>query len=179
MKLRFMLAFAVLASATACSKSSDPAPAAAADPIASGASGPGAAGGEKDKPRKHGDKHNPMAADAVPLTLDVSVGGAVTTWNKDMFDKVTRYNVGSDGDARDTWSMRDLATTLVGSGAHVVSVTGEGGTKPMDAVAWADAKQTPILHTTRRGTLKFTWADSTGAWGDTVVKDVTKIEIAR
>lgn len=179
MKRRLVLAIGLVAAA-ACSKASDPAPAATADPVgaAGSASGDGH-DGHKDRPRKPGDKHNPMAADAVPLTLDVVVAGATTTWKKDTFDKVAQYKVGADGEARDVWSLRDLATTLVGSGAHVVAVTGEGGTKAMDPAEWADATRTPVLHTTRRGTLKFTWANSKGEWGETVVKDVTKIEIAR
>ena len=175
------LAFAVCVVVGGCSKASDPKPAPVADPVAAPAVAPSAPAepGEKDKPRKHGDKHNPMDPNAAPLTLDVSIGGQVTTWKKDSFDKVPRYNIGSDGEARDVWSLRELATTLVGSGAHVVSVTGEDGTKPMDGSGWADMTKTPILHTTRRGTLKFTWADDKGTWGETVVKDVTKIEIAR
>ncbi len=133
----------------------------------------------KEKRHKPGDKHHPMDPDAPPLSLEVAVGSDVQVWTKDSFDKAARYAIGSDGDSRDVWSLRELATTLVGPGAHVVSVTGEGGPKLMDAAGWADPTKTPILHTTRRGTLKYVWADAQGTWGETVVKDVTRIEIAR
>ena len=162
--------------AVACSKSTETAPSPAADPVA-----PGSDVVKKEKkPHKAGDKHQPLAADAVALTLDVAVGSDVMTWKKDEFAKVDEYAIGSDGNERQVWSMRDLATKLVGPTAHVVAITGvDGSTKPMAAADWADTTKTPILHTTRRGTLKFTWADSQGTWGETVVKDVTRIEIAR
>ena len=160
--------------APACSKTPEAVPAPTA--VAAAAPEPGSA---SVKLRKQRDRRNPVIADAPPLALEVSVGGAVTIWKQDAFDKVTKYKVGTDGEGRDSWSLRDLATTLVGPGAHVTSVTGADGAAPMDPAGWADAGKTPILHTTRRGTLKFTWADDKGVWGDTVVKDVTRIEIAR
>ena len=46
--------------------------------------------------------------------------------------------------------------------------------------AIALAARAPVhVHTTRRGTLKFRWADAGGTWDDTEVKDVTRIEIAQ
>jgi hypothetical protein len=57
-------------------------------------------------------------------------------------------------------------------------VTGDGSSKTIDRAAWEDAAREPLLHTTRRGTLKFRWADADGKWADTEVKDVTRIEIA-
>jgi hypothetical protein len=161
---------------SSCSKASAP-PTTAPDPLTVTADDSGSA--NKKKAHKAGDKHQPMAADAVALTLDVAVGSDMMTWKKDDFAKVAEYTLGSDGNARDVWSMRDLATQLVGSNAHVVAVTGEGGTKAMGSADWMDSSKTPVLHTTRRGTLKFTWADGQGNWGETVVKDVTRIEIAR
>jgi hypothetical protein len=67
----------------------------------------------------------------------------------------------------------------VGPGARVVAVIGADGKQPIELTAWNDATRTPILHTTRRGTLKFRWADKEGRWGETVVRDVTGLEIAR
>ncbi len=61
----------------------------------------------------------------------------------------------------------------------MVAVVGGEATKSIDAAAWADPARTPILHTTRRGNLKFRWADKDGAWGDTEVKAVTRLELAR
>lgn len=175
MKSRLAL---VVALGAGCSKTPDPPPAPPATPPATAAD-VGAPGPAKVKPRKPGDKHQPMDPDAPPLSLEVAVGSDVQVWTKDSFDKAAKYAIGSDGDARDVWSLRELATTLVGPGAHVVSVTGERGTKPMTAADWADPTKTPILHTTRRGTLKYVWADAQGTWGETVVKDVSRIEIAR
>jgi hypothetical protein len=110
--------------------------------------------------------------------LEVSVQGQATTWQQDAFDKVAKYTKGTDGEARDVWSLRELVHQLVGAKARVVSVTGEDGTQAIDAAAWSDEAKTPLLHTTRRGTLKFRWADANGKWGEAGVKDVTKIEVA-
>ncbi|HEY0191859.1 MAG TPA: hypothetical protein VGC42_12145, partial [Kofleriaceae bacterium] len=84
----------------------------------------------------------------------------------------------TDGEARDVWSLRELAHQLVGPSARVTAVTGEDGTKAIDAAAWSDATRTPLLHTTRRGTLKYRWADASGKWGETEVKEVSRLEIA-
>jgi len=54
------------------------------------------------------------------------------------------------------WSLRELAHTLIGPQARVVSVSGT--TRPaIDPAAWADASRIRSLHTSRRGTLKFRW----------------------
>lgn len=163
-----------------CGKSADKSPPAAAPPATAAATADPAAGSDaKPHHRKHEDRHEPMVADPPPLELTVAIDGAATTWRQDAFDKVARYTKGTDGDARDVWSMRELAHTLVGPTARIVSVTGEDGSKPIERAAWDDAARTPLLHTTRRGTLKFRWADAGGKWGETEVKDVTKIEVAR
>jgi hypothetical protein len=128
--------------------------------------------------RKHEDRREPVVADAPPLKLEVVAKGATTTWHQDSFDKVTRYTKGTDGEARDVWSLRDLVHQLVGPGARVTSVTGEDGTKTIDRAGWENATRTPLLHTTRRGTLKFRWADAEGKWGESEIKDVVRIEVA-
>jgi hypothetical protein len=75
------------------------------------------------------------------------------------------------------WSLRELATDLVGSNARIVSITGES-THPLAAAAWTDASRVPIVHSTRRGSLKFRWADPDGKWReDEVIKDIAKLEI--
>jgi hypothetical protein len=158
----------ILALALGC-KSSDPAPVVPA-PVAADPA-PGGSG------NKHGgtDRHKPVNADAAPVEVGVSIKGVTSKWDKAAFDKVPRYAKGTDGEMRDVWDIRNLVHTLVGPTAHVVSVTGEGGSKPF--AGWDDATRTPILHTTRRGTLKWTWADSNGKWGETEVKDVTQLVI--
>jgi hypothetical protein len=146
----------------ACSKHEDAAPAAV---------------GSAEKPHHHEDRGDP--ADKSPaLALAVVVDGAPATWTKDAFDKTPHFvNTNNGGESRDVWSLRELAHAMVGPTARVVAVTGDV-TKAIDAAAWADATRTPIVHTTRRGTLKFRWADKDGKWLDTEVKDVTKLELA-
>src|SRR5262249_51543537 len=101
------------------------------------------------------------------------------TWTDERFSSVPKMaGTASDGEARDTWSLRELVHHNVGPKARVVAVTSADGKQAIDPAAWADATRTPILHTTRRGTLKFRWADKDGHWGQTLVKDVTGLEIA-
>ena len=133
---------------------------------------------EREHHRKHEDRREPVVANAPPLKVDVVIAGKPTAWQQDAFDKVAKYTKGNDGEARDVWSLRELAFQLVGPNARVTAVTGEEGTKQIDAAAWNDGGKTPLLHTTRRGTLKFRWADAGGKWGESEVKDVSKIEIA-
>jgi hypothetical protein len=155
MKLAAWLAMCALA----CSKSSDPAPAPA--------------------PAAHReDRHDPAAAKPA-LALAVTIDGATATWDQDVFARAPRMTgTASDGEARDTWSLRELVHSAVGPSARVIAIVGDTRAE-LDAAAWADAARVPILHTTRRGTLKFRWADPSGKWGDTVVKDVTRLEIAK
>lgn len=164
--------FAVLVIVVGC-KAAEKAPTASAVEKA-----PAEASEDKPHHRKHEDRRDPVEANAPPLKLEVATGGKTATWQQADFDKVAKYTKGTDGEARDVWSLRELAHQLAGPNARVTAVTGEDGTKPIDAAAWGDASKTPLLHTTRRGTLKFRWADGDGKWGESVVKDVTKIEIA-
>lgn len=161
----------LLVAIAACSKSSDKAP--AAQPAAAQPAPPAAA-----EPAKHEDRADPAVA-APPLSLAVKVDGTATTWTQDRFDRVPKVQgKASSGETRDTWSLRDLAHAEVGPHARVVAVVGDVR-KEIDAAAWADATRTPIIHRTKRGALKFRWADKDGQWGDTEVKDVTGLELAR
>lgn len=167
--------------AAACSKSVDAPP-----PAQSAAARSAAAPADPDKPHhrngdgKHEDRHDPAAAPR--LQLAVAINGAAASWGPDAFGKVAKYaknDKASDGEAREVWSLRELAHTLVGPTARVTAVAGNAGSKSIDRAAWDDAAREPLLHTTRRGTLKFRWADADGKWADTEVKDVTRIEIAQ
>ncbi len=126
----------------------------------------------------HEDRHDPATAPK-QLVLAIAITGQPSvTWDAAAFAKVAQVpGKASDGEARETWSLRDLAHTLVGPKARVTAVIGRDGTAALTEARWADAAATPILHTTRHGTLKFRWADPTGAWGATVAKDVTGLEI--
>ena len=165
--------FAMIAVVVACGKPADK-PAADDKPPSAMDKAPA----DKEHHRKHEDRREPVVANAPPLALEVSVGGKPATWSQDAFDKVAKYTKGNDGEARDVWSLRELAHQLVGPNARVTTVTGEDGTKQIDAAAWSDPSKTPLLHTTRRGTLKYRWADGDGKWGESAVKDVSRIEIA-
>jgi hypothetical protein len=129
---------------------------------------------------KREDRHEPAEAGA-SFAVEVRLAGAPTkTWTKATLDsvpKLTAGNLAKEGEARDTWSLRELARVLVGPKARVVAVAGPDERKTVSRAAWDDPKQVPILHTTRRGTLKFRYADAAGAWGDTEVRDVTRIDV--
>lgn len=175
------LALAIAALAAACSKSVDAPP-----PGLSGSAAEHSptAPADPDKVHhrnggKHEDRHDPAAEPKLQLT--VAINGTTASWGPDAFGKVAKYarnDKASDGEAREVWSLRELAHTLVGPTARVTAVTGDGS-KTIDRTAWDDAAHEPLLHTTRRGTLKFRWADASGKWDDTEVKDVTRIEIAQ
>jgi hypothetical protein len=178
------LAAALATTPAACSKTADPSPPAPSPGARTDREG-GSSDGQRRKhdggETKHEDRHDPAIAHP-PLALTVAIDGAASTWQQAAFDKVARFTGNtraSDGEVRDAWSLRDLARALVGPTARVTSVTGADGAMAIDRAAWADAGRTPVLHTTRRGTLKFRWADAAGAWGESEVRDVTRIEIAR
>jgi hypothetical protein len=170
----------IVALLAGCSKPADKAPSGEPGPsvVEKGSAAGSEAGSAKEHHRKHEDRRDPVVADAPPLKLVVVVKGVSSTWEQGSFDKVVKYTKGNDGEARDVWSLRELVHQLVGPTARVASVTGDDGTKAIEAAAWDDATKTPLLHTTRRGTLKFRWADANGTWGESEVKDVTKIEVA-
>jgi hypothetical protein len=136
-----------------------------ADPPAAGSAAP------------HEDRHEAALA-TPPLSLAVTIDGSAATWPQAVFDRTTHFtSANNDGEARDTWSLRELVHGTVGATARVTTVIGETR-QAIDAAAWADPTKTPIVHRTRRGGLKFRWADATGAWGETGVKDVTGFEIS-
>ena len=71
---------------------------------ACGATGAGASRGP---PRSGGG--------APPLKLDVKIDGVPATWQQDVFDRVPHFaSANKEGEARDTWSLRELAHTTVG-----------------------------------------------------------------
>jgi hypothetical protein len=126
---------------------------------------------------KHEDRHEPAAA-APALELHVTVDGKAATWKQDVFDRVPHFeSTNHDGDARDTWSLRELAHAAAGPNARVVAVIGDKR-ETIDPAAWSDPSLTPIVHRTRRGALKFRWADKDGKWGDAEIKDVSGLELA-
>lgn len=135
-----------------------------------------AAACSRDKGKQE-DRTDPTVAPA-QLSLRVTIAGTPSTWGADVFAAVPHHvSANNSGDGRDTWSLRDLVRKQVGPTARVVSVSGSDGTKPIDAAAWNDTAQTPVIHTTRRGTLKFRFEDAAGKWGQSLVSDVSALEI--
>lgn len=138
-----------------------------------------ACGTSSDEPAPHHeDRHEPMAAPgSASPSLAVTVDGKPATWEQAVFDTTPHFaTANKDGEARDTWSLRELVGLQAGVTARVTAVIGDPK-KTIDAASWADTSRTPILHRTRRGALKFRWADASGKWGETEVKDVTGLEI--
>ncbi len=126
---------------------------------------------------KHEDRHEPIATPA-KLVLDIYNAGQKTTWGEAEFTAVAKMaGSASDGEARDTWSVRELVHHHFGATARAITVIGSDGRQAIAPPEWEDSKRTPILHTTRKGSLKFRWADETGKWGETVMKDVSGLEI--
>ncbi len=141
-------------------------------------SDPDPAPADEPKPH-HQDRHDPMTAPA-KLAVDIVIGDAKSAWGEAEFGKTPKLvGTANDGEARDTWSLRELVHANIGPTARVTAVVSAEGKKPIDQAAWDDASKIPILHTTKRGTLKFRWADKDGKWGDTILKDVTALEVAR
>lgn len=161
--MRFCWLAVVVFCVVACSKKEEPGP---------------ASGSAADKPHHHEDRRDPQAA-ATKLALTVEIAGKPSvTWTADDLAKVPEMKgTASDGEARQTWSLRELAHQLVGPNARVIAVIGEGGKVEIDDAKWTAVDSTPILHSTRRGTLKFRYADKAGAWGETIAKEVTGLEI--
>src|SRR5664279_208982 len=124
-------------------------------------------------PPHHEDRNDPAVA-SPPLSLAVTIDGSAATWPQAVFDRTAHFaSANNDGEARDTWSLRELVHGTVGATARVTAVIGglsPSGRQSIDPAAWADSTKTPIVHRTRRGALKFRWADATGAWGETGVK---------
>ena len=92
-----------------------------------------------DRAPPHEDRHDPPVA-ASRLRLDVAIGGTTATWTDAAFDATPKLpGTASDGEARDTWSLRELVHKNVGPTARVTKIIGAGGATPLDATAWDDA----------------------------------------
>ena len=167
-----LLAFAIALTVSVSCKSGDDEP-----PGPGAGAGHGKAAAGRTRPEDRGE---PPTAPAV-LTLRVAVDGATSTWSQDAFERVPRLTGRNrSGESRDAWSLRAMTEAMVGPGARVTSVTGDGATNEISAEQWKDTTRTPILHTTRRGTLKFRWVEADGEWQeDAAVRDVTGLAIAR
>lgn len=160
----------------ACGKHGDP-PSAPTTAPSEGASGSATPAAVTAQPH-HEDRHDPATA-TPPLSLNVMIDGSGAKWEQLVFDRTPHFeSTNNDGEARDTWSLRELVHGSVGPSARVTMVIGETK-QAIDSAAWADTTKTPIVHRTRRGSLKFRWADASGKWDDAAaVKDVTGLEVS-
>lgn len=130
--------------------------------------------GKKDEPAPtREDRHQAQEA-PTQAGIDAIVDGAKVHWTFDGVPKLA--GTANDGEARDVYALADLVAKNVGPTAKVTAVIGADGKKD---VIWGDPAKRPILHSTRRGTLKFRYADADGKWGDTILKDVTALEVAK
>src|SRR5215468_3000528 len=117
MRQRCSIALIAAVTAAACSKSVDaPPPTQSAAERATAASAT-----SDDKPHhrngdgKREDRHDPAAEPKLQLT--VAIDGAAASWGPDAFARVAKYaknDKASDGEAREVWSLREIAHTLVG-----------------------------------------------------------------
>lgn len=149
-------------------------PSAAGTPTPSGAA-PQMAGARTDRTAK-ADVVDPSA-----LAIAVTVDGVPKTWALSDIAKVRAMEVeGDSGEgARNAWSLRQVATTLVGPGARVVALADAAGKSvAIDAAGWADAARLPLLRVNRRGIVKFHWASPDGEpLEGNELRGVAKIEL--
>lgn len=114
------------------------------------------------------------------LALELMVGGKATRATAEQLDALPVMTIrGDQGDKRVVWSLRDLVAVVGGDKVRATQVVGEGDPAPVEAAAWADAKQTPILRTNRRGELRFQWIGHDGKPREAgQVRGVKRIELA-
>jgi hypothetical protein len=137
------------------------------------------------EPEKHGEREEkpaPVGARGVSVALVVD-GAPRPPVTAAELAKVKGMRVEGDSgeEARDAWSAREVAATLVGPGARVTMVRGEDGKKEVavEEAAWKDASKIPILRINRRGLVKFFWATADGnplVAGE--VRGVTEIHVS-
>lgn len=97
------------------------------------------------------------------VSLKVLVAGKETTWTRAELAKVKPIVLMSkDGDGeRDAWSLRALATELVGPNAMPSEVLGEEPKSVrIEAKQWKDEALVPVIRANRRGRLKLVWLDA-------------------
>src|SRR4051812_40280953 len=76
-----------------------------------------------DKPHHHEDRADPQAAPTKPALSVAIAGNPGATWSAAALAKVAKMpGPATDGEARDTWSLRELAHQLVGPTARVTAV---------------------------------------------------------
>jgi len=121
-------------------------------------------------------------APASNVRIEVVGAGSAVVWTHADLDRVARLPyTNDDAESREAWSLRDLARVLVGAGARVTAVDGEGRQVALDPQRWGDPALLPVLRVTRRGLVKFQWLTTKLAHldGDTGLRGVTGLRIER
>lgn len=122
-------------------------------------------------------------SEAAAVRLVVTIGEQVSSWGRADFAKVEPLGYTTKEDeARDAWSLRDLATALVGAKARVVAVEGEGKRVEISQDRWSDTSLNPALRITRRGLVKLQWLTREGkrapvSGNDVELRGVTALKI--
>ncbi len=99
--------------------------------------------------------------------LEVEVDGQARRPTPQQLASIPTMNIrGDQGDRRVVWSLRDVVAMVAGPTARPTEVIGEGDPVPVNAAAWNDAAQTPILRVNRRGLIKLQWIGHGGKVAD-------------
>lgn len=126
--------------------------------------------------RQGGDDRKPSAA------IDVVVDGKPTAkMTADQLDATPVLDlVNKNGEARQGWSLHDLASKFVGPQARVVAVVGANGQKfAVEPKDWQDPSKFLVLKVSHKGDYKLHWASRDGSSDDAVLKGVREIDVAR
>jgi hypothetical protein len=126
--------------------------------------------------RQGGDDRRPTAA------IDVLVDGKpAPKWSADQLDATPVLDlVNKNGEARQGWALRDLASKFVGPQARVVAVVGAGGQRfAVEPKDWQDSSRMLVLKVSHKGDYKLHWASRDGSSDDAVLKGVKEIDVAR
>lgn len=164
--MRYALVLLVLGGAACTRKSS----AASAPPA------PAAAPALSSHLRAAGDERK--ATSPITVTVNGKPAGAWTAAQLDATPVLDLTN--KNGEAREGWSLKDLASKLVSPKARVTAVVGQGGQKlDVDEKSWQDPSKFLVIKVSRKGDYKLHWAGRDGAADDAIVKGVQEIDLAQ
>jgi hypothetical protein len=134
----------------------------------------------RNEPMRHlrqgGDDRKPSAA--IDLVVDGKPTSKMTAAELDATPVLDLVN--KNGEARQGWSLHDLASKFVGPQARVVAVVGSNGQKfAVDSKDWQDSSKFLVLKVSHKGDYKLHWASRDGSSDDAVLKGVREIDVAR
>jgi hypothetical protein len=160
------LVLAALVCAVACHRSSSPAaPAAAPAPVAAPANHEGGGG-----------RRAQQAGGAIEVVVNGKPAGAWTAQQLASGGAVAMTN--QNGEAREGWSVKALAQSLVGAKARVVALATADERVPIDEKAWNDPSRALVLRPNHHGEYKAHWVAGGNA-DEAFLKGVRRIEIVQ